>query len=62
MVKKRIDLGEYVIKIAYDSKTGALDVSVVDELDELIESINITNDEDDEDFDENDNNIGFNLN
>ena len=62
MVKKRIDLGEYVIKIVYDSKTGALDVSVVDELDELIESINITNDEDDEDFDENDNNIGFNLN
>lgn len=62
MVKKRIDLGEYIIKIAYDSKTGALDVSVVDELDELIESINITNDEDDEDFDENDNNIGFNLN
>ncbi len=65
MVKKTIDLGEYVIKIAYNSKTGDLDVSVLDELNELIESINITNDDDDEDYEEGENsedNIGFNLN
>lgn len=44
--KKTIDLGEYIINIAYDNETGAISVDVLDELHELIESMNITNVED----------------
>ena len=58
MVKKKVDLGEYVVKIFYDESTGDLDVEVVDELGEIIESMNITNDENEEE----DLGIDFNLN
>lgn len=44
-----IDLGEYIVEIIYDEKTGELEVSVLDELGGVIESINITN-TDDKDF------------
>lgn len=44
--KKRIELGEYIIKIVYDDVTGALDISVLDELEDVIETLNVINDED----------------
>ena len=47
MANKKIDLGEYVIKIKYNKETGDLTVSVFDELGEILESIEINNDEDD---------------
>jgi hypothetical protein len=63
MVNKKIDLGEYVVKVAYNDITGQLDVSVFDELEDVIESIHITNDEDDDNDNDNDNDIEiFNLN
>ena len=46
---KIIDLGEYIVEIIYNEKTGELEVSVLDELGDVIESINITN-TDDKDF------------
>ena len=49
MTNKRIDLGEYIVTIKHNERTGEIDVSVLDELGELIEAINITNDEDDDD-------------
>lgn len=61
LIKKKLDLGEYKIKVLYEDKTGELSVNVLDELDEIIESIHITNDEDDDD-DESDNVDGFSLN
>ncbi len=45
---KKIDLGEYIVIIEYNKKTGALDISVMDELEGLIESINISNDDEPE--------------
>ncbi len=42
MVKKEINLGEYLITVDYDNN-GALEVIVYDELNEIIESITITN-------------------
>lgn len=47
MTNKRIDLGEYIITISYDEKTGQLDVAVLDELGDMIEAINIVEDDDD---------------
>ena len=58
MVNKKIDLGEYVVKIAFNDITNHLDVSVFDELGGLIESINVTEDDGDEEED----NGMFNLN
>jgi hypothetical protein len=46
---KRIDLGEYIIKIRYDSETSDLTVTVLDELQDTIEMIHISDDEDIED-------------
>ena len=40
---KRIDLGEYIVEVIYNEKTGELEVSVLDELGDVIESINISN-------------------
>lgn len=59
MTSKKIDLGEYIVKIDYDENNGMLNVEVLDELGDIIESINITDDENDE---EDDLNFGFNLN
>lgn len=42
-VNKRIDLGEYIVVINYNDKTGAITVDVLDELEESIESITIKN-------------------
>lgn len=41
-----VDLGEYIVKIEYDNETGAIEVTVLDELQEIIESLKITNAED----------------
>lgn len=58
MTRKKIDLGEYVIKISYDELTSELNVDVLDEGGEIIESINIKDDNsEDEDDDQ-----GFCLN
>jgi hypothetical protein len=46
--KKRVDLGEYVVDIFYDEKTGEIEVSVLDELGDVIESISITNENNEE--------------
>jgi hypothetical protein len=46
MTHKKIDLGEYIIKIAYDKSTGKLDVVVYDELGGVIEGIYVITDED----------------
>jgi hypothetical protein len=61
MTSKKIDLGEYVIKIYHNDKDGRLDVEVFDEGGEMIESINITEDDDDEEEDDGQS-INFNLN
>lgn len=58
MVRKKLDLGEYVVMVDYDKKTGMLDVKVLDENGDIIEGILITDDNQEEsatDFD-------FNLN
>ena len=69
IVRKKVDLGEYIIDIEYDDVTGAIEVSVLDELEGVIESITITNtqnssdddnDNDDVDIDFNDFNINLN--
>ena len=59
-IRKKVDLGEYVVKVVYNDMDGSLSVSVYDELDELIEQINITNDEDDNE--EMDDDVDFSLN
>jgi hypothetical protein len=61
MTSKKIDLGEYVIKIYHNDKDGRLDVEVFDEGGEMIESIYITEDNDDEEEDDGQS-IDFNLN
>jgi Holliday junction resolvase-like predicted endonuclease len=50
MNNRRIDLGEYIIEINYNEKSGELDVIVLDELEEIVESINISNSEYNNDF------------
>jgi len=42
MVKKEINLGEYLVTVDYDNN-GGLEVVVYDELNEIIESISISN-------------------
>ena len=59
-IRKKVDLGEYVVKVVYNDMDGSLSVSVYDELDELIEQINITNDKDDNE--EMDDDVDFSLN
>ncbi len=59
IVRKKVDLGEYIIDIEYDDVTGAIEVTVLDELEGIIESITITNTEDSSDDDDNDD-VGFN--
>jgi hypothetical protein len=59
IVRKKVDLGEYIIDIEYDDVTGAIEVTVLDELEGVIESITITNTEDSSDDDDNDD-VGFN--
>ena len=61
MTSKKIDLGEYVIKIYHNDKDGRQDVEVFDEGGEMIESIYITEDNDDEEEDDGQS-INFNLN
>jgi len=58
MTKKKLDLGEYVITVEYDKKTGKLDLRVLDEAGEIIEGILITEDNEDDDSI----GIDFNLN
>jgi hypothetical protein len=64
IIKKRVELGEYIVDIEYDDVTGAIDVEVLDELEGIIESISITNSEDDS-SDDSDNNedpfIDYNI-
>lgn len=60
IVRKKVDLGEYIIDIEYDDVTGAIEVTVLDELEGVIESITITNTEDSSDDDDNDDEVGFN--
>lgn len=62
IVRKKVDLGEYIIDIEYDDVTGAIEVTVLDELEGVIESITITNTEDSSgyDDDDDDNEVGFN--
>jgi len=47
-MKKRIDLGEYVITIDYDEKIGKLDVRVLDENGDIIEGLLIVDDNEEE--------------
>lgn len=60
IVRKKVDLGEYIIDIEYDDVTGAIEVTVLDELEGVIESITITNTEDSSDDDDNDGDVDFN--
>lgn len=66
IVRKKVDLGEYIIDIEYDDVTGAIEVTVLDELEGVIESITITNTEDSDEGDDNDdvdfNDFNINLN
>ena len=52
LITRRIDLGEYIVEIEYDDVTGAIEVSVLDELEGVIEYISITNSETNNDIDE----------
>lgn len=53
-IRKKVDLGEYVIKITYsDDGSGYLKVAVFDELQEEIEFLEITNDVDNDEIDPN---------
>ncbi len=61
MTSKKIDLGEYVIKIYHNDMNGELRVDVFDEGGDVIESIYIINDED-EDDEEDEHNPIANLN
>lgn len=45
MVRKKLDLGEYVVIVDYDKKTGMLEVKVLDESGDIIEGILITEDD-----------------
>lgn len=54
---KRIDIGEYIIEIKYDSESGDLTVTIKDELHDVIEMMHVTNDEDPEDELDEDNEI-----
>jgi hypothetical protein len=60
IVRKKVDLGEYIIDIEYDDVTGAIEVTVLDELEGVIESITITNTQDSSDDDDNDVDVDFN--
>lgn len=62
IVRKKVDLGEYIIDIEYDDITGAIEVTVLDELEGVIESITITNTEDSSGYDDDDDDdeVGFN--
>ena len=60
LITKRVDLGEYFVDIEYDDMTGAIEVTVLDELEGVIESITITNSEDSSDDDSDDDGIDFN--
>lgn len=60
LIRKKVDLGEYIIDIEYDDVTGAIEVAVLDELEGVIESITITNTEDSSDDDDNNDDVGFN--
>lgn len=62
IVRKKVDLGEYIIDIEYDDITGAIEVTVLDELEGVIESITITNTEDSSGYDDDDDEdeVGFN--
>lgn len=60
---KRIDLGEYIIEIKYDSETSDLTVTVLDELQDVIDMIHVSDDEDAEDEpDDNESDIKSELN
>ncbi|TXG80784.1 MAG: hypothetical protein E6R13_07450 [Spirochaetes bacterium] len=61
LITKKIDLGEYIVEIEYDDETGAIEVTVLDELEGVIESITITNAQDEgSDTEEDDDEDGFN--
>lgn len=62
LVRKKLDLGEYIVKVLYEDETGELKVEVFDELNEIIESIHITNDEDSDDDEELNSPDEFSLN
>jgi hypothetical protein len=47
VIRKKVELDEYTVKVIYNKLDGSLIVSVYDEIDELIEEISITNDEGD---------------
>jgi len=60
LIRKKVDLGEYIIDIEYDDVTGAIEVTVLDELEGVIESITITNTDDSSDDEDNNDDVGFN--
>jgi hypothetical protein len=60
LIRKKVDLGEYIIDIEYDDVTGAIEVTVLDELEGVIESITINNTDDSSDDEDNNDDVGFN--
>lgn len=59
LITKTVDLGEYIVKIEYDNETGAIEVSVLDELQDVIETMIITNVVDENNDDDNDDYINI---
>lgn len=53
MIRKKIDLGKYVVKIDYNVEENSLDITVLDEAGEIIDVISVTetNDDDPNQFD-----------
>lgn len=45
-ITKKVDLGEYIVLINYDKKSGLINIELLDELQGLIESITVINSED----------------
>jgi hypothetical protein len=62
IIRKRVELGEYIVEIEYEDTTGDIEVTVLDALEGVIESISISDsydDDNDNDDDDNDD-LGFN--
>jgi hypothetical protein len=51
LLTKKLNLGEYLITVAYDKEVGYLLITVLDEGHEVIDSIEISNDDDENNLD-----------
>ena len=63
IIRKRVELGEYIVDIEYEDTTGDIEVTVLDALEGVIESISISDiyeEDNDDNEDDDDDDYGFN--